>query len=162
MTNPVTVTTPTDCEIVITRSFDAPKSLVWDAMNKPECLRRWLLGPPGWEMTVCENDVRVGGTFRHVWKSTDGTEMAMSGIYREVARPDRVVRTETFEFGCTPQAGEQIGTMVLTESAGRTTVTITSLFPTREARDGMIASGMERGVTASYARLDDVLASMAR
>jgi uncharacterized protein YndB with AHSA1/START domain len=121
-----------------------------------------MLGPPGWEMTVCENDVRVGGRFRHVWKNADGTEMSMTGVYREVAPPERAVRTETFETGCTPQAGEQIGTMVFSESAGRTTVTITSLFPSREARDGMLASGMEHGMNASYARLDDVLAAMTR
>jgi uncharacterized protein YndB with AHSA1/START domain len=162
MTTAVTITTPTDREIVITRSFNAGRTLVWDAMNKPEFLRRWMLGPPGWEMTVCENDVRVGGTFRHEWKNADGTVMAMTGVYREVARPERSVRTETFETGCTPQSGEQIGTMVLTESGGRTTVTITSLFPSKEARDGMLASGMEHGVNASYDRLDEILATADR
>ena len=162
MTNAVTITTPTDREIVITRTLNASRALVWDAMHKPEFLRRWMLGPPGWEMTVCENDVRVGGRFRNEWKSADGMIMAMTGVYGEVARPERIVRTETFETGCTPQMGEQIGTMVLTESAGRTTVTITSLFPSKEARDGMLASGMEHGMNASYARLDDLLVELTR
>jgi uncharacterized protein YndB with AHSA1/START domain len=162
MKNTLKVAAPGDREIVITRQFDAPRTLVWDAMAKPEFVRRWLLGPPGWEMTVCEIDQRVGGKFRHVWKNVDGTVMAMSGVYREVKEPERVIRTESFEFGCSPQAGEQVATMVLTESGGITTATITCLFPSNEARDGTIASGMERGVAAGYDRLDDVLKSMNR
>ena len=78
MSAAVTVATPTDREIVITRTLNAPRPLVWDAMHMPEFLRRWMLGPPGWEMTACENDVRVGGRFRHEWKNVDGKVMAMS------------------------------------------------------------------------------------
>src|SRR5688572_30084511 len=116
----LTVTTSTDREIVLTREFDAPRELVFDAMNNPELLKRWLLGPPGWTMPVCEIDARVGGVFRHVWRNTDGTEMAMRGVYREVVPPERVVRTESFEFGCAAQAGEQVATMVLTEQGDKT------------------------------------------
>jgi uncharacterized protein YndB with AHSA1/START domain len=156
----VKITTPSDREIVVTRVVDAPRRLVFDAMNRPEHLKQWLLGPPGWEMVACENDPKPGGKFRYAWRNTDGSEMAMSGVYREVVAPERIVRTERFEMGCDHQSGEQLGTMVLTESNGRTTITITVLFPTKEARDGLLASGMEAGMNASYARLDEVVKSL--
>jgi uncharacterized protein YndB with AHSA1/START domain len=159
-TGTLKVTTPTDREIVLTRGFDAPRSLVFEAMTKPELLQRWLYGPPGWSMVVCEDDPRVGGTFRWVWRGPDGAEMSMRGVYREVVPPERVVRTESFEFGCDAQAGEQLATLVLTEQGGKTTLTITLLYPSKEARDATIASGMERGVAASYDRLAELLASM--
>ncbi|HYT93147.1 MAG TPA: SRPBCC family protein [Gemmataceae bacterium] len=157
-TGTLRVTTPTDREIVITRVFDAPRSLVFDAMSKPELLKRWLLGPPGWSMVCCENDVKVGGGFRHVWRGPDGTEMAMHGVYREVVPPERLVRNESFEFGCAAQAGEQIGTASFTEEGGKTTLTLTVLFPSKEARDAALASGMEHGVAAGYDRLAELLA----
>jgi uncharacterized protein YndB with AHSA1/START domain len=161
MTNTGTlkVTTPTDREIVMTRVLDAPRRLVFDAMTKPEMLKRWLLGPPGWSMVVCESDLKVGGVFRHVWRRTDGSEMAMHGVYRELVPPERIVRTESFELGCDAQSCEQIATAVLTERDGRTTLTLTVLFPSKEARDATIASGMEHGVAASYDRLAELLAS---
>ena len=157
-TGTLKVTTPTDREIVMTRDFDAPRSLVFEAMSKPELLQRWLWGPPGWSMVECANDMKVGGAFRHVWRRTDGSEMAMRGVYREVVPPERIVRTESFTFGCDAQAGEQVGTLVLTERGGKTTLTLTVLYPSKEARDATIASGMERGVTASYDRLAELLA----
>jgi uncharacterized protein YndB with AHSA1/START domain len=152
------ITTPTDREIVITRVFDAPRDAVWEAMSRPDLLKRWLMGPPGWSMTACENDLRVGGTYRHVWRNTEGVEMAMHGIYREVDAPCRCVRTEIFEFGCPAQSAEQLATAVLDEQSGRTTLTITVLYPNQQARDATIASGMERGVTASHDRLAELLA----
>jgi|SRR5579864_322083 len=151
------VTTPNDLEIVMTRVFDAPRSLVFEAMAKPELLMLWLSGPPGWSMVDCENDLKVGGSFLHVWRSTEGTEMAMRGVYREVVPPERIVRTESFSFGCDAQAGEQVATLVLTEQGGKTALTLTVLYPSKEARDATIASGMERGVTASYDRLAELL-----
>ncbi|HEV3383618.1 MAG TPA: SRPBCC family protein [Gemmata sp.] len=154
------VTTPTDREIVLTRVFDAPRHLVIEAMTKPELLQRWLLGPPGWAMIDCENDMKVGGAYRHVWRNTDGTEMCMRGVYREIALPDRIVRTESFEFGCAPQAGEQLATTILTEQAGKTTLTTTVLYPSKEARDALIASGMEYGAGLSFDRLEKVVLSM--
>jgi uncharacterized protein YndB with AHSA1/START domain len=160
-TGTLKVTTPTDREIVLTRVFDAPRQLVWEAMTRPELLQRWLLGAPGWSMVACENDPQVGGAFRHVWHGPGGTEMAMHGIYREVVPPERLVRTESFEFGCAAQAGEQVGTLVLAELAGKTTLTLTVLYPSKEARDATIASGMEHGVAAGYDRLDELLVSTA-
>jgi uncharacterized protein YndB with AHSA1/START domain len=153
------VTTPTDREIVMTRVFDAPRELVFEAMTRADLLRRWLFGPPGWAMTQCESDLRVGGHFRHVWRHADGHEMAMCGVYREVVPPERVSRTESFTMGCEAQAGEQLGTVVLTEQGGQTLLTLTVVFPSKEARDATIASGMERGVAASYDRLAELLAS---
>jgi uncharacterized protein YndB with AHSA1/START domain len=94
-----------------------------------------------------------------VWRGPDGTEMAMRGVYREIVPPERIVRTESFEFGCEAQAGETVGTLVLSEQGGRTTLTLTLLYPSKEARDATIASGMEHGVAAGYDRLDVLLAS---
>ena len=147
-------------EIVMTRVFDAPRHLVFDAHTKPELVKRWLLGPPGWTMPVCEIDLRVGGTYRYVWKSEkDGTTMGMGGVYREIVRPERIVSTERFDEAWYP--GEGVGTLVLTEKDGKTTLTQTMAYESRAARDGVLKSGMESGVAASYDRLEPMLASMA-
>jgi uncharacterized protein YndB with AHSA1/START domain len=153
------VATSGDREILITRTFDAPRHLVFEAMTEPELLKRWLWGPPGWEMVECESDLRVGGGFRHVWRCNDGAEMSMRGVYREIVPPERIVRTETFEFGCEAQAGEQVGTLVLADRGDTTALSLTVFFPSKEARDAAIASGMERGVAASYDRLEEILAA---
>lgn len=153
------VATPTDREIVITRAFDAPREQVWRAMTEPDLIRRWCTGPPGWEMTVCENDLTVGGAFRHEWRGPDGAAMAMHGVYQEIEPPARIVRTATFEFGCDAQAGEQKEKLVLAEQGGRTMLTLTLLYPSKEARDATIASGMEQGVAASYDRLDEIIST---
>jgi uncharacterized protein YndB with AHSA1/START domain len=116
-------------------------------------------------MIRCEEDLRIGGTFRWAWRGPDGEEMAMHGEYRDVQPPapdgkgGRIVRTETFDFGCTPQMGEQVGTLILTEQNGKTALTLTLLYPSKEARDGAVASGMEHGMAAGYDRLDQLLAS---
>jgi uncharacterized protein YndB with AHSA1/START domain len=161
MTNPgsLKVTTPNDLQIVMTRSFNAPRALVWDAMSKPEFIKRWLLGPPGWSMVVCDDDLRVGGEFHWSWRGPENAEMSMRGVYREVLPPERIVRTETFEFGCNAQAGEQLASVVLTDQGATTMLTLTVSYPTKEARDGALASGMEQGVSASYNRLDEILSS---
>jgi uncharacterized protein YndB with AHSA1/START domain len=152
------LTTRGDREIVMTRDFNAPRTLVFDAFTKPELLKQWLLGPPGWTMPVCEIDLRVGGAYRYVWRqNSDGREMGMGGVYREISAPERVVATEKFDEAWYP--GEAVGTLVLVEQGGKTTVTQTMLYQSREARDAVLKSGMEKGVTASYDRLDAVLAS---
>ncbi len=130
-------------------------------MTRPELLEEWLLGPPGWSMVVCESDLRVGGSFRHVWRRPDATEMEMYGVYRDVVAPERIVRTETFSIGPDSQLGEQVGTLELTERNDSTTLTLTVEFPLREARDAALAAGMEQGVAASYDRLAEFLASTA-
>ena len=153
------VTTPTDREIVMTRVFDAPRELIWQAMSEPELIKRWLFGPPGWTMTICEADFKVGGSFHWAWRGPDGVEMSMRGVHRGIVPPERVVRTESFEIGCAPQMGEQIASVVLTETNGKTTLTLTVLYPSKEARDGAVASGMEHGVAAGYDRLAEMMAS---
>ncbi|MGH7551043.1 MAG: SRPBCC family protein [Gemmatimonadota bacterium] len=153
------VTTPSDREIAMTRVFDAPRSLVFDALTKPELLKRWLFGPDGWSLEVCEIDLRPGGEYRYVWRhEADGTEMGMGGVYREVVPPERIVATESFDESWYP--GDAVGTMVLTEQGGKTTLTQTMLYESREARDAVLESPMESGVAASYDRLEEVLASL--
>jgi uncharacterized protein YndB with AHSA1/START domain len=129
-------------------------------MSRPELLKRWLLGPPGWEMMVCEEDARVGGTFRWAWSGPDGASMSMSGVYREVVPPERCVRTEVFDTGCVPGGGEQLATLVLTDQGEKTKLTITLLYDSKEARDGAAGSGMEQGMAAGYERLDECLRTM--
>jgi uncharacterized protein YndB with AHSA1/START domain len=155
------VTTPSDREIVMTRVFDAPRRLVWDAYTKPDLLRQWLLGPPGWSMPVCEIDLRVGGKYRYVWRNdSDGTEMGMGGVYREIRAPERLVTTERFDQTWYP--GEGVGTLVLLEQSGTTTLTLTMLYESREAREAALKSGMEQGVAASYDRLAELVAAASR
>ena len=152
------LTTPSDREIAMTRVFDAPRKLVFDAHTKPGLVRQWLLGPPGWSMPVCEMDVRVGGTYRWVWRhDRNGTTMGMGGVYREIVAPERLVNTERFDEAWYP--GEALNTLVLVEKGGRTTLTQTMRYESREARDAVLKSDMERGVAASYDRLAELLAS---
>ncbi len=156
----VKITPSGDRDLVISRDFAAPRKLVYDAHTKPELVRQWLLGPPGWTMPVCDMDVRVGGKYRWEWrKQTDGTTMGMGGVYREVKAPERLVSTEKFDDAWYP--GESLNTLVLVEKGGRTTLTQTMRYESREAREAVIKSGMEQGVAASYDRLDDVLAATA-
>jgi uncharacterized protein YndB with AHSA1/START domain len=157
MKNTLKVTTPTDREIVMTRVFDAPRHLVFEALTKPELLQRWLLGPPGWSMPVCEVDLRVGGAYRYVWRrDEDGTGMGMGGVFREIEPPARLVATEKFDEPWYP--GEALNTNILEEQDGRTTLTAIGLYESKEARDSALKSGMEQGVAASYDRLEEVLA----
>jgi uncharacterized protein YndB with AHSA1/START domain len=139
-------------EIVMARVFNAPRHLVFDALTKPELVKRWLLGPDGWTMPVCEIDLRVGGRYRYVWRRTsNGKEMGMGGVYREIVPPERLVHTELFDEAWYP--GESLITYTLAEKNGRTTLTTTMLYVSQEARDEILKSGMERGVEASYDRL---------
>jgi uncharacterized protein YndB with AHSA1/START domain len=153
------IATPTDREIVMTRSFDASRRLVFEALTRPELIKRWLLGPDGWSMPVCQVDLRVGGAYRYVWRrDRDGQDMGMGGVFREIVAPERIVATERFDDAWYP--GEAVGTTVLVERGGRTDMTYTMLYESREARDIALKSGMETGVDASYERLEQVLRSL--
>jgi uncharacterized protein YndB with AHSA1/START domain len=152
------ITTPTEREIAITRVFHAPRTLVFEAFTRPELVKQWLLGPDGWTMPVCEIDLRVGGSYRYVWRHVNGNEMGMGGIYREVETPARIVSTEKFDESWYP--GEAVGTIVLVEQGGNTTLTQTILYETREARDAVLKSPMEDGVGAGYDRLAELLATL--
>jgi uncharacterized protein YndB with AHSA1/START domain len=158
-TGTLQVTTPTDREIVMRRVFDAPRALVFDALTRPELLRRWFDGPPGWTLSVCEFEARVGGAYRYVWRGADGSEMGMGGVLREITPPERIVSSEIFDQAWYP--GEAVGTIVLTEEGERTTLTMTMRYDSREARDMVLQSPMESGVESGYDKLAEFLASMA-
>jgi uncharacterized protein YndB with AHSA1/START domain len=153
----VQVTTPSDREIMLTRVFDAPRSLVFDCYTKPDLLKRWLTGPFGWLLAQCDNDARVGGAFHWVWRGPEGLEMSVRGVHREVVRPERIVRTELFDKDWT--GGETLASLVLTEQGGKTTVTTTVLYSSPTARDGVLKSGMAQGVAANNDSLAALLAS---
>jgi uncharacterized protein YndB with AHSA1/START domain len=154
------ITTPSDREITITRSFDAPRPLVWDCHTKPELVRRWLLGPPGWEMPVCEIDLRVGGKYRYEWVHADrSAKMGMGGAFQEVKAPERLTAKEKFDDDWT--GGETLVTQAFTKRGqAKTRLTLTVLYASKEARDGAAKSGMTDGMEMGYQRLDDVLAEL--
>jgi len=143
--------------IVITRAFNAPRQLVFDAFTKPELVKQWLTGPPGWSMPICEIDLRVGGKYRWVWRHTNGTDMGMGGVYREIVPPQRIVSTEKFDEAWYP--GEALGTIALVEQSGKTILTQTIQYESREARDSVLKSPMEGGMTLGYNRLEEILAA---
>jgi uncharacterized protein YndB with AHSA1/START domain len=152
------ITTPSEREIVMSRVFDAPRSLVFDAWTTPELLKRWLGVRGGWSMVDCEVDLRVGGAYRFVWRGPDGAEMGMGGVYREIVPPERLVATESFDDPWYP--GEALDTTVLVEEGGKTTATTTVLYESEEIRDAVLESGMARGVAESYDVLAEYLASI--
>jgi uncharacterized protein YndB with AHSA1/START domain len=152
-----TVTTHGDREIVITRLFDAPRTLVFDTVTKPNLIKRWLTGPPGWSMVVCEVDLKVGGAYRYVWRGPDGVEMVMGGVHREIVPPERIVCTQLFDEDWT--GGEAVGTLVLTERDGKTTLTNTIRYSSPQARDAVLKTPMAQGMAMGYDRLEEVLAA---
>jgi uncharacterized protein YndB with AHSA1/START domain len=154
MSGATTVTTPSDREIVSERVFDAPRDRVFAAYTDPELIPRWW-GPRRMTTTVDEMDFRPGGAWRFIAREPDGREQGFCGVYREIAPPERIV--QTFEWEGMP--GHVIVETATFEDLGeRTRVTTTSLFHTTEERDGMLASGMEGGLTESHERLAELLA----
>jgi len=155
-----TLTTPSDREIRITRLFDAPRHLVFEAMTKPEHVRRWWGNlDERYSVPVCEIDLRVGGAWRFVGRGPEGQYPAFYGVYREIDAPGRLVYTEIFE----PYPDvESVVTQLLTEESGKTRITVTSLYPSLEVRDMVLKTGMEKGAALSYDRLDDVSRELQR
>jgi uncharacterized protein YndB with AHSA1/START domain len=149
-----------DRDVVITRDFDAPRKLVWDAHTKPELLRRWLTGPPGWTMSVCDMDFKVGGKYRWVWSGPNGEVVGMGGVHREIVAPERIVLTQLFDEDWT--GGEAVGTLVLSERDGKTTITNTIRYSSPEAREAVLKTPMEMGMAAGYDRLAETLATLPR
>ena len=148
------VTTPSDREIVSERVFDAPRERVFAAYTDPELIPQWW-GPRGTTTIVDQMDVRPGGAWRFVNRDSDGSETGFRGTYREVTPPERIV--QTFEWEGMP-GHVVVETATFEDLGGRTKVTATSLFHTSEERDGMLASGMERGLTETHDRLAELLA----
>lgn len=150
----LTVEARGDRELVIRRTFNAPRELVFQAHTECKYLKRWMFGPDGWSLDVCEIDLSVGGKYRWVWKKGD-IEMGAGGEYREVTRPDRIVATEQFDNPWYP--GEAISTTTFDEKEGRTTLTNTMLYASKEARDTVLQSPMEEGMSLGYDRLEALL-----
>jgi uncharacterized protein YndB with AHSA1/START domain len=148
------ITTPSDREVVITRAFDSPKDLVFDALTKPELLKRWY-GPTGWSMTVCEIDLKVGGAWRFVVSRPDGKVIGQRGVYKEVVKGMRIVNTEAWEDW---DAGETLVTTELKEENGITLFTSTILFPSKDVRDTIVKAGLEHGAEEGYQKLAELLA----
>jgi uncharacterized protein YndB with AHSA1/START domain len=156
-TGTLRVATPSEREITLTRVFYAPRKLVFDALTQPQIFQRWGAGPPGWSFAVCEMDLKVGGAWRFVMRSPDGSDIGRRGVYREIVSPERIVSTESCDNGW--YRGEAIATTFLVEQGGKTTLTCWILFNSKESRDTVLRSPMEHGVAAGYDRLAEVLAS---
>jgi uncharacterized protein YndB with AHSA1/START domain len=152
------VTTPSDTEIRLTRLFDAPRALVFEALTRPEHVRRWwgILSDKH-SVPVCEIDLRPGGAWRFVGRGPEGDYPAFYGVYREIDPPARLVYTEIFEPF--PDA-ESVVTTVLSEEHGKTRVTVTARYPSIQVRDTVLGTGMERGAGISYDRLEDLVAEL--
>ena len=155
------VTLPSDREVRVARSFKASRALVYRAYTEPQLLQRWLLGPPGWSMPVCEMDVRVGGRYRWRWRSDkDASEFGFAGTFREVTPPSRLVHTETYDpmtIGDGHPTSKALVSVTFAEESGVTTVTTLIDFGSKEARDAAVATGMTDGMEQSYQLLDAVL-----
>ncbi len=155
-TETLKLTTPSDREVVFTRVFNAPRRLVFEAWTNPKHVTRWMLGPEGWTMPVCEIDLRPGGEWHFVWRRANGTQMEMRGVYREVVPPERLVSTESWGADWP----ETVNTLLLVEENGKTTMTQTILYPSKDARDAATKTGMKDGAEQSYDRLEAYLRSM--
>ena len=160
MTKPSAATilaTPSNREIVLTRVVEAPRRLVFAAYTIPEHVARWMLGQEGWSMLVCEIDLRVGGAWHFIWRHADGSEMEMRGVYQEIVPPERIVCTESWG-GDWP---ETLNTLILSEEGGKTTINQHVLYPSKQARDAALKTGMQEGASQSFDRLAEYLATMA-
>lgn len=159
---PAEVSLPSDREVRVQRSFDAPAQLVWQAYSQPELMRRWLSGMPGWSMPVCEMDVRVGGKYRWRWRSDDGAhEFGFSGEFLEVAPYSRLAHTQDYDAGdMNYDMGKEptVVTVTFSEVNGMTSVTTTIRFASQEDRDAAFSTGMTDGMEMNYKVLDQVLA----
>lgn len=163
MTKPAQVTLPGDREVRVTRTFNAPRTLVWDAHTKPELIQKWMLGPPGWSMPVCEMDVREGGAYRWRWRSDEeGKEFGFFGTFTAVAAPRTLAHDEYYDpgdvGGAMPASDPALVTLELSEAGGVTTLVSTIRFASKEARDGAVSTGMTDGMEMGYVRLDEMFA----
>jgi uncharacterized protein YndB with AHSA1/START domain len=159
MPHTLQITTPTDRELTMTRVFDAPRDLVWEALTKPELLKRWLGVHNGWVFETCELDLRVGGKYRYVWRSPTGYAMGMGGEYLEIVPREKIVSTEVFDDAW--YEGKAVGTLTLTERNGQTTMSTVVKYDTKDIRDAVLKSPMESGVVAAYDTLEGLLPTLA-
>jgi uncharacterized protein YndB with AHSA1/START domain len=152
-TGSTTYTTPSDREVVVTRVVNAPRRLVFATWTEPRHLQRWLTGPEGWTMPVCEIDLRPGGRWRYVYRKASGKEMTLTGSVLEVVPPERFVTTESWG----PEWPDTVNTLVLTESEGRTTIALTITYVSKEARDAALDTGAMDGMNRAFELLDELL-----
>ena len=153
------VSTPTDTTIVLTRTFQAPRRLVWEAFTVPDKMRRWMLPPPGWTLTVCECEPRMAGALRLVWKSEEADPAGtLHGVFTEAVVHERMSHTETMLLGSVQPIGSQVETHEFAEKNGITTMRITQVYVSKDARDGAVASGADQGMEAGFKQLDALLA----
>jgi uncharacterized protein YndB with AHSA1/START domain len=152
-TGSTTYTTPSNREVVVTRVVNAPRRLVFAAWTEPRHLQRWLTGPEGWTMPVCEIDLRPGGRWRYVYRKASGKEMTLTGSVLEVVPPERFVTTESWG----PEWPDTVNTLVLTESEGRTTIALTITYISKEARDAALDTGAMDGMNRAFELLDELL-----
>ncbi len=161
---PAEASLPTDTEVLVKRSFDAPAKLVWRAYMEPELFRRWCGGYPGWSMPVCEMDMRVGGEYRWLWRNDeDGMEFGFTGEVMEVVTHERIVHTQIFDpgnMGVSMGGAPSIITVTFNETNGTTTVATTIKYASKADRDEALSTGMTDGMEISYQRLDEMLAVM--
>ena len=151
----MTLTLPSDRELVMQRSFNAPARILFEVWTKPEHVRKWY-AVRGTTMTICENDLRVGGSWRWVLTRNE-MEIAFSGVFREIDPPRRLQRTEVFE--AIPGA-ESLVTLIFDEEAGQTTLTINMLFKSKQDRDSCLQSGMDLGVKECFQKIDELVATL--
>ena len=156
-TSTLSVTTPSDVEVRVTRVFDAPRRLVFQALTTPDILKQWMHGPNGWTLAVCEVDLRAGGTFRYVWRKVDGREMGAGGAFRVVEPPHRLIHSELFDDDWT--GGEAEVTTELDEHDGTTTLTVTMRYASKAGRDAALSTNFTAGMAASYDALAALLAA---
>ena len=154
----LTITTPSDREVAFSRVFNAPRRLVFDAYTKCEYLRKWLGVIPDWSWDVCKIDLKVGGSYRYVWRSVSGTVMGMGGVYREIVTNERIVATEKFDESW--YEGEALDTTTFVESEGKTTLTIVVKYGSKEIRDNVLESDAAGGMNAGFDNLEVLLASL--
>lgn len=149
---------PSEREFTLTRTFDAPRRLVFDAFTKPEMVKQWLWGPPEWPIVHCEIDLRVGGKLRYVWRHKERGDMGLSGVFQEITVPGLLVNTELFDEDWT--GGETLVTTVFEERNGRTTVAATVRYSSQAARDAALETPMVEGWSQGHDRLDELLATL--
>lgn len=155
MSSALTVSMPSDRELCVTRTFAAPRSLVFDCWTREELVKQWLSGPPGWSFVICTIDLKVGGQYRFVWKDQRENMLGLTGVFRDISRPGRLVSTELFDQDWT--GGETVVTILLTEDAGTTTLKQTILYSSTSARDGAAGSGMTQGMEMGFQKLAEFL-----
>ena len=154
----LTITTPSDREVAFTRVFNAPRRLVFETYTKCEYLRKWLGVMPGWSWDVCKVDLKVGGSYRYVWRNENGTEMGMGGVFREIVTNERIVATEKFDEAW--YEGEALDTTTFVESQGKTTLTVLVQYGSKEIRDTVLESGASDGMSSGFDHLEVLLESL--